>query len=86
MHINDIYETDIELVMDFMKLSIIYDSTNIKNCKRIIKLQKRIIDNLPVAQSERMSSVYTLLQKIYHENKKEYINNNKKIKLILYKI
>jgi thiol-disulfide isomerase/thioredoxin len=76
-NLNEIYNTDIETVMDFMKLSILFDNpkTDPNNLKTIIELQKSILELLPVAQSERMASVYTLLVEVYHQNKKD-INKN----------
>lgn len=80
MESTDIYNTDIEMVMDFMKLSLAYDDKNISDKERfdIIKLQKAILELLPVAQSNRMSSVYGMLADIYRRNKKEYTDYTKK--------
>jgi thiol-disulfide isomerase/thioredoxin len=74
MEATDIYKTDIEMVMDFMKLSMGFDNENISDKERydIIKLQKAILELLPVAQSNRMSTVYGILADIYQKNKKEY--------------
>jgi len=70
---NVTYESDIEMVMDFMKLSLLFDnaSNTIDNLITITKLQKSILEILPVAQSNRMSSIYDLLAEIYRRNKRE---------------
>jgi len=74
---NNIYNTDIEMIMDFMKLSLIYDeSKSDKDRLDIIKLQKAILEILPVAQSYRMSTIYGLLADIYRKNKNYYIENS----------
>lgn len=67
------YNNDIELVMDFMKLSLLFDNStkNPSNLKEITKLQKDILELLPVAQSNRMSAVYDLLADIYRRNMNE---------------
>ena len=72
---SDQYNTDIEMVMDFMKLSLLFDDSNISQDDRIdvLKLQKSILELLPVAQSNRMSAAYDMLRNIYRQNKKEYI-------------
>lgn len=75
----DIYNTDIEMIMDFMKLSLAYDDKNMSDNDRfdIIKLQKAILELLPVAQSNRMSAVYGFVTEIYRKNKKEYVDSVK---------
>jgi thiol-disulfide isomerase/thioredoxin len=67
------YDTDIEMVMDFMKLSFIFDKpeTSIENLKEIIKLQYSLLELLPVAQSNRMATIHNLLNDVYRKNKKE---------------
>lgn len=80
MDSSNIYSTDIEMVMDFMKLSLAYDDKNISDKERfdIIKLQKAILELLPVAQSNRISTIYGILADIYRKNKKEYVDHTKK--------
>jgi hypothetical protein len=73
--LNEIYKTDIETVMDFMKLSILFDNpkTTTDNLENIVGLQKSILELLPAAQSERMASVYKLLVEVYRQNKKDLL-------------
>jgi thiol-disulfide isomerase/thioredoxin len=80
METANIYNTDIEMITDFMKLSLIYDNKNISDKERfdIIILQKSIIELLPVAQSNRMSTIYGILADIYRRNKTEIVNHTKK--------
>jgi len=68
----DQYNTDIEMVMDFMKLSLIFDDDKVSQKDRTdtLILQKSILELLPVAQSNRMSAAYDILRKIYRLNKK----------------
>lgn len=75
------YNTDIEMVMDFMKLSLIFDDDIVSHKERadILKLQRVLVELLPVAQSNRMSACYDILRKIYHKNKYEFMNPVKKI-------
>lgn len=67
------YSTDIEMVMDFLKLSIIFDKPKASNdnLAAILTLQKAIIELLPVAQSNRMSTIYAMMANIYRTNKRE---------------
>ncbi|VBB17948.1 hypothetical protein YASMINEVIRUS_411 [Yasminevirus sp. GU-2018] len=64
---DDQYNTDIEMVMDFMKLAVLFDNKEINDSdkKNILSLQKSIIELLPVAQSDRMSAVYATITKIH---------------------
>lgn len=68
---SETYNTDIEMVMDFMKLAILFNNDEIsENDKHdILLLEKSIIEVLPVAQSNRMSSIYSLLSEIYRNHK-----------------
>jgi tyrosine-protein phosphatase YwqE len=78
----DIYHTDIEMVMDLMKLFLAYDRKDLSDEDKldILRLQKLIIELFPVAQSNRMSTIYSIVTEMYRKNKKEYfektINNN----------
>jgi hypothetical protein len=78
------YTNDIEMVMDFMKLSILFDkseNTQEKNIheklKTILEMQKSILELLPVAQSNRMASVYELMVSIYRKNKQSVNEQSK---------
>jgi len=68
------YNTDIEMVMDFMKLSLLFDGkdTTDTNKLHILALQKNILDIIPVAQSNRMTAINKILEPIYHMNMSEY--------------
>src|SRR5579872_6688141 len=68
---SETYNTDIEMVMDFMKLAILFSKDEIsENDKHdILLLEKSIIEVLPVAQSNRMSSIYGILSEIYRKHK-----------------
>lgn len=67
------YNTDIEMVMDFMKLSIIFDNKKIGEMHRseALRLQGAIIEMLPIVQSNRMEQAYGIIRKIYLANKRE---------------
>jgi thiol-disulfide isomerase/thioredoxin len=70
---NESYNTDIEMVVDFMKLSILFDknTTSINDKQDIIKLQQSILETLPAAQSERMAAIYKMMNNIYLKNKQQ---------------
>lgn len=75
------YLTDVELVSDFMNLALLYDNNkSTKNEKQeILTLEKEIINLLPIAQSNRMTTIYSLMNEIYklHANEKiEQLNDN----------
>lgn len=71
------YNQDVEMVMDFMKLSILFDSSTDEECIDILKLQYGILELLPTAQSNRMGSIYEILGEIYTKNKNECKNRIK---------
>jgi hypothetical protein len=64
------YNTDIQMIMDFLKLSFIIDDPKIgmNHKKQSIELQKALLELLPVAQSHRISAIYDILHKIYISN------------------
>jgi hypothetical protein len=64
------YNNDIEMVMDFIKLSIISNDTNQIDEKRrdALVLQQNIINVLPVAQSDRMKNIYDMMGKLNQYN------------------
>lgn len=85
-----IYTTDIEMVMDFMKLALFFDKTNNSNFKdnqnkkMILKLESSLLELLPVAQNNRMASIYKILTLIH--NKQQILikpNINKKSQFII---
>ncbi len=64
------YNTDIEMIMDFMKLSLAYDKVSTYQDKKdILKLQQGVIELLPIAQSNRISSIHSIMNEIYNKNK-----------------
>lgn len=71
---NDVYKTDIELVMDFMKLALAFDKPNVsqKQRKVLLDLQQKILELLPVAQSNRMEAVYKMMEVAYRINTDTY--------------
>lgn len=76
---SDIYNTDIEMIMDFMKLSLLFDDENVsdKDKMDILQLQKKIIDILPVSQSNKISAAHRILEEIYQINENE-LNDSKR--------
>jgi thiol-disulfide isomerase/thioredoxin len=64
----EVYSSDIELVVDFMKLALIFNDKKSDKSGHdkleIINLETDILRLMPVAQSERMASVYKILKKI----------------------
>jgi thiol-disulfide isomerase/thioredoxin len=74
----DIYHTDVEMIMDLMKLFLAYDNSKLSDKDKydILKLQKLIIELFPVAQSNRMSTIYSIVTELYRKNKKDYLEKN----------
>lgn len=68
------YNNDIEMVMDFIKLSLLFDSKNTTDTNKlhILALQNAILNIIPVAQSNRMTAVNKILDHICHMNMTEY--------------
>lgn len=64
------YNNDVEMIMDFMKMSIVANdkSQPMKRRTDSLDLQYQILENLPVAQSDRVSQIYAKLHKIYKLN------------------
>jgi thiol-disulfide isomerase/thioredoxin len=73
------YNTDIEMVMDFMRLAILFKNQNLNesDLANIIDLEQALIELLPVAQSNRMSTVYNNLTIIHKKHKKMFENRHK---------
>jgi len=64
---NNKYDTDIEMIMDFLKLAILYNKcTNINKKSDIIILEKALIKLLPIANNERMLRIYSIITDIYN--------------------
>ena len=84
MESTDIYHTDVEMVMDLMKLFLAYDKNELSDKDKydLLKLQKLVIQLFPVAQSNRMSTIYGILTDIYRNNKKEYFERNLNSELV----
>ena len=66
----NIYNNDVEMIMDFMKMSIVANDKSQPTKRRTdsLDLQYQILENLPVAQSDRISQIYAKLHKIYKLN------------------
>jgi hypothetical protein len=64
----EVYSSDIELVIDFMKLALVFNDQNeevsFDNKVEIINLETKILQLMPVAQSNRMESTYKILKQI----------------------
>ena len=59
------YNNDIEMAMDFLKLSLIADaSTNVLHKQTAEELKKKLLTLLPAAKNERMIKLYTLMQQV----------------------
>lgn len=61
---------DIEMIMDFIKLSMTFNkiySINKNYATDILDCQKRIIDLLPIAQSNRMALIYNVMNNVYQK-------------------
>jgi len=67
------YNTDIEMVMDFMRLAVLFNDRSLPETERsnILMLEKAVIDLLPIAQSHRMASIYALINKIYEKQQSQ---------------
>jgi hypothetical protein len=65
------YNSDIEMIMDFLKLSIISNDVSQSGDKRkdALNLQKAMLETLPVAQSNRISRIYSKMHEIYRLNR-----------------
>lgn len=61
------YNNDIQMTMDFLKLALIVDDPKSNQSKRqyAIKLQGELLNLLPFAQSNRMSYIYDLMRETY---------------------
>lgn len=68
---SNVYNSDIEMIMDFVKLSIIFNDSKQSETRRLesLKLQKAILETLPVAQSNRISQTYSKMMEIYRLNR-----------------
>lgn len=77
------YTTDVELVSDFMNLALLYDNKNasLKEKQEIVLLEKNIIDLLPVSQSNRMSTIYSMINDIHNIHKNNMKTNEKYLTL-----
>lgn len=66
-----IYNSDIEMIMDFVKLSIIFNDKTQTDSRRTeaLNLQKLVLETLPVAQSNRVAQIYSKMQEIYRLNR-----------------
>ena len=66
-----IYNNDIEMIMDFVKLSIIFNDKTQTDSRRTeaLNLQKLVLETLPVAQSNRVAQIYSKMQEIYRLNR-----------------
>lgn len=64
------YSNDIEMIMDFLKLSLISnDNTQTKNKRdAAYQLQKMILDGLPEAKSDRITQIYQKMNQVYKVN------------------
>jgi hypothetical protein len=71
MDTSGVYNSDIEMIMDFLKLSIISNDTSQSNERRseALNLQKAMLEVLPVAQSNRVSQIYSKMHEIYRLNR-----------------
>lgn len=84
------YYTDVQIIMDFMKLSFIIDdvSIHIDYRNNALELQKGLLDLLQVAQSNRMAEIYKKLNIVYTINQetlgKQQPDDNLKYNLILF--
>jgi len=83
------YYTDIQIIMDFMKLSWIIDdkSIDIEYKREALKLQKGLLRLLQVAQSNRIAMIYKKLHTVYMINQDtigQKKNNNLNYNIILF--
>lgn len=60
------YTSDIQFVMDFMKLAELFnsDKATIHQKRAMLTMEQGLYDTLPVAQSNRMSKIYSYLHDI----------------------
>lgn len=83
------YYTDIQIIMDYMKLAFIIDKQDIHipDKKEALELQKKLLDLLPVAQSNRMAEIYKRLHNVYdinYDTLERLTNGSKAYNLILF--
>jgi len=86
---SEAYYTDIQIIMDFMKLSFVIDKSDVHQPykKEALELQHQLLDLLPVAQSNHMSEIYKRLRRVYdinYDTLERQTNNNKAFNLILF--
>lgn len=91
----EIYNTDIEMLVDLLKLNFNFDSlsglpdTSNEKLSENLVLQKNLLDiinNSPEKKSKRIESAYNILSDIYHRNKKslsDRLLNNKNNHIIV---
>jgi len=66
-----VYESDMEMILDFLKLSIVFNDKLQSEKRRSdsLKLQQAMLEILPVAQSNRVSKIYSKMHELYSLNR-----------------
>lgn len=70
---NEMYNTDMEIVVDFMKLAMLFISKDFevtqKDKLNIIELESQMLELLPTPQNERMNIIHDLMKHTLYKHK-----------------